>query len=137
VHLSRKLGNVMTVKKFFDLFPLFSLFWAIHLIPAIIPAGYWVLRRATVRLTAVEPFVLIVPYWVWALLNYSPLKQKGLGNLGLEPLLLGSLVAMLLLGRMILRPNGLRAAQALAFCAISICLALAIYFLVPTWDLPE
>jgi hypothetical protein len=127
----------MSLTKFFDAFPMLSILWAFHLIPAIIPAGYWVLRRTTVRLTAVEPFMLFVPYWVWAMMNLSPLRNKGLGNIVLEPMLLGGLVAMLILRRMMLRPNGLRAAQASTLCAISIGLAVAVYFLHPTWDLPE
>ncbi|MFO0899610.1 MAG: hypothetical protein U0836_19455 [Pirellulales bacterium] len=41
----------MTLTEFFDVLPLFSLFAHVHLLPAVVPAGYWLLRWKTVRQT--------------------------------------------------------------------------------------
>ena len=127
----------MTLTKFFDALPLFSLVWAIHLLPAVVPAGYWLLRRTTVRWTIADLVVLTLPYVSWAALFVSSLRHKGWGNLTFEPLLLGCSVAGVVLARMIFRPRGLTKVQSLGMCLFAIGIAAAICWGVPEWDLNE
>lgn len=112
-------------------------FGPIHLLPAVVPAGYWLLRRKTVRWTIADLVVLTLPYVSWAALLASPLRQRGLGNLAFEPLFLGCSVAGMILARMIFRPRGLPKVQSLGMCLFAIGIAAAIYWGVPLWDLSE
>jgi hypothetical protein len=127
----------MTLTKFFDALPLLSLIWAIHLLPAVVPAGYWLLHRKTARWTIADLVVLTLPYVSWAALFFSPLGHKGWGNLIFEPLFLGCSVASVVLARMILRPRGLPKVQSLGMCLFAMGIAAAIYWGVPLWDLSE
>jgi hypothetical protein len=121
----------MTLTEFFDILPLVALYWAIHLIPAIIPAAYWLWQRGKSRLTAVDPFVLTIPYVVLFAMYFAPLRRKSMVNLMCEPFLLGSLIAVFILARMIFRPGGLSRTQSLVVCVLSVGVALAVYFSVP------
>jgi len=117
---------------FFDVLPGLSLMWAMHLLPTLVPGIYRLARRSIVRWTWWDAGMLIVPYWTWFLLLLTTGVDKGWGNVGLEPLLLGVFVAAVILARMLIAPRGLSTVQALGLNLVALTFAVGLHFLVPT-----
>ena len=103
-----------------------------HLLPTLVPGIYWLARRSIVRWTWWDAGMLIVPYWTWFLLLLTTGVDKGWGNVGLEPLLLGVFVAAVILARMLIAPRGLSTVQALGLNLVALTFAVGLHFLVPT-----
>lgn len=118
-----------------EMFGLFALLWVLYLVPAVVLSlPIWFFGRGRANWMWWEFGILVLPYFVWAMVGVTNIKPKSIANLE-EAAFVGCLVPVALLVRVLVGQKIDRRFMASGML-VALCLAaFLIYWFVPM--LPE